>query len=83
MKSPLTITRRAPRRFVWTICWTHFHRQISPQAQRTLLAWEDKTGHFVRTGTPLPFRAGDQTDIDGHTDATGVFHMESFSPITT
>ena len=33
--------------------------------------------------SPLPFRAGDQADIDGHTDATGVFHLESFSPITT
>ena len=32
---------------------------------------------------PLPFRAGDQVDIDGHTDHTGVFHMDSFSPVTT
>ena len=32
---------------------------------------------------PIPFRAGDQVDIDGHTDHTNVFHMESFTVVST
>ena len=62
-------------------------RAILPSEVFSFINPDGNTQQGVRLkhpdSNPLPFRTGDQADIDGHTDHTNVFHMESFFLVST